>query len=58
MDLTTFLAIWGAVILTIVFGWDIYKWKTSGHPKLNIFVNGNMASTVLSRLKLLCTINF
>lgn len=33
IDITGFLALWGAVLATIAIGWDVYKWKTSG-PKL------------------------
>ena len=40
-DITTILAVWGAVLSTIVFAWDIYKWRTSG-PRLRFFASGNM----------------
>ncbi|UCV02774.1 hypothetical protein [Dechloromonas denitrificans] len=35
IDLTGFLAIWGAVLSTIAIGWDVYKWRTSG-PQLSM----------------------
>lgn len=27
MNITLFLALWGAILATVVFGWDIVKWK-------------------------------
>jgi hypothetical protein len=35
IDVTGFLAIWGAVLSTIAIVWDVYKWKTSG-PNLHM----------------------
>ena len=43
MDQTTFIAWWGAIVATIVFVWDIYKWKTDG-AKLDVQVTPNMQS--------------
>ncbi len=43
MDQTTFIAWWGAIVATIVFAWDIYKWKTDG-AKLNVQLAPNMQS--------------
>jgi len=38
---TDFVAWWGAIISTLVFLWDIYKWKTTG-PKLSVSTSSNM----------------
>jgi hypothetical protein len=38
-----FLAWWGAIVSTLVLGWDIYKWKTTG-AKLTITASANMES--------------
>ncbi|MDP1637244.1 MAG: hypothetical protein Q8K74_00265 [Candidatus Nitrotoga sp.] len=35
IDLTGFLAIWGAVMSTVAIVWDIYKWRTTG-PNLQM----------------------
>lgn len=39
---TAILAWWGAAIATAVLAWDIYKWKRTGRPKLNVSVSTNM----------------
>ena len=41
MSSTDLAAWWGAVVATVVFIWDIYKWKTQG-PKLKVTVSPNM----------------
>jgi hypothetical protein len=41
MNTTDIVAWWGAIIATVVLGWDIYKWKQSG-PKIRISVAPNM----------------
>lgn len=41
MTTTDVLAWWGAVLATIVFAWDIYKWKTAG-AKLSLSVQAGM----------------
>lgn len=41
-NVTTFLAWWGALVATSVFVWDVYKWKKTGRPNLNISASGNM----------------
>ena len=38
---TEIVAWWGAILATIVFAWDIYKWKTAG-PKLRVTVHTGM----------------
>jgi len=38
---TQFLAWWGAVLATLVFLWDIYKWRTAG-PRIRMTVQANM----------------
>jgi hypothetical protein len=38
-----FLAWWGATVSTLVLGWDIYKWKTTG-AKLIVTASANMES--------------
>lgn len=43
MDQLTFIAWWGAIVSTVVFVWDIYKWKTDG-AKLNVQLAPNMQS--------------
>jgi hypothetical protein len=45
MDLTTFLAIWGAGLATAVALWDGYKWARHGRAELKIGVTGGMVST-------------
>jgi len=47
ITLTDILAIWGALVATIVLLWDIYKWKTSGarvifHAKPNMKISENI----------------
>jgi hypothetical protein len=41
MKLTEVAAWWGASVATIVFLWDIYKWRQSG-ARLRLTVSGNM----------------
>lgn len=41
MSSTELAAWWGAVLATVVFIWDIYKWKTQG-PKLKVTISPNM----------------
>ena len=38
MDGTLLIALWGAIVATIVLIWDIYKWATDG-PKLVLVVD-------------------
>ena len=38
---TEIVAWWGAILSTIVFAWDIVKWRLSG-PRLRFTVSGNM----------------
>jgi HJR/Mrr/RecB family endonuclease len=40
---TEIVAWWGAVLATIVFLWDIYKWRTAGR-KLRVSVQSGMKS--------------
>jgi len=40
-ELTTAVAWWGAIIATMVFVWDIYKWANRG-PRLEYDVKTNM----------------
>lgn len=44
MTASDIAAWWGAGIATIVLGWDIYKWTTSG-PRLAVKVQPNMQET-------------
>ncbi len=37
---TEIVAWWGAILATVVFGWDIYKWRTSG-PRLRLSIRPN-----------------
>jgi hypothetical protein len=39
---------WGAALATIVFGWDIYKWLTSG-AKITLSATGNMQTLNLAQ---------
>ena len=39
---TDIVAWWGAIIATVVFAWDIYKWKTSG-AKIRLLVSSGMS---------------
>lgn len=41
VTLTEIAAWWGATIATVVFLWDIYKWRQSG-ARLRLTVSGNM----------------
>jgi hypothetical protein len=41
MSTTSVVAWWGAILSTIVFGWDIYKYRTAG-PKLRFTVQPDM----------------
>lgn len=41
IDLTTALAVWGAVVSTGVLVWDVYKWRTAG-PRLRLYARGGM----------------
>lgn len=52
MELTKIAAWWGAVIATLLLGWDIYKWKRSG-PIINVSVSSNMkpVGNSLSRIQ-------
>jgi hypothetical protein len=43
MDTTTIVAWWGAVLSSVVFLWDIYKWWTAG-PKIRFSVQSGMES--------------
>lgn len=38
---TLFIALWGAILSTVVFLWDIYKWRTAG-PKLRFVMQAYM----------------
>lgn len=40
-NLTSFVAWWGAVVATLVFLWDIYKWAKSG-PRVVVSARPNM----------------
>ena len=40
-DKTNIVAWWGAILSSIVFLWDIYKWRTAG-PKLRLRVQTGM----------------
>ncbi|MBK8113873.1 MAG: hypothetical protein IPK44_04630 [Candidatus Accumulibacter sp.] len=39
----TLVAWWGAILSTIIFCWDVYKWRTSG-PKIRLSVSSGMES--------------
>lgn len=41
LDTTNLVAWWGAILSTVVFFWDIYKWWVSG-PKVNFTVSTDM----------------
>jgi hypothetical protein len=41
MTITDIAAWWGASVATVVFLWDIYKWRQSG-ARLRLTVSGNM----------------
>ncbi len=41
MNATDAAAWWGAVVASLVFIWDIYKWKTSG-ARLHVSASANM----------------
>lgn len=43
MDATAILAWWGAILSSVVFLWDIYKWKTAG-PKIRFSIQTGMES--------------
>lgn len=38
---TTIIALWGAIVATIVLFWDVYKWRTSGE-KIRLTVSPDM----------------
>lgn len=44
-NLTSFVAWWGAVVATLVFLWDIYKWVKSG-PSVVVSARPNMKTSV------------
>lgn len=41
MALSELAAWWGAIVATVVFAWDVYKWKQSG-AALRVSVASNM----------------
>jgi hypothetical protein len=41
MNATEIAAWWGAIIATLVFAWDIFKWNRSG-PIINVLASPNM----------------
>lgn len=41
MALTNFVAWWGALLSTVVFGWDVYKYVHAG-PRLRLSVQSGM----------------
>jgi len=41
MDWTKLLAWWGAILSTIVFGWDVYKFRSAG-PRLRFSIRTGM----------------
>jgi hypothetical protein len=43
MESTEIIAWWGAILSSIVFVWEIYKWKSSG-PKIRFSVQTGMQS--------------
>lgn len=43
MDTTTIVAWWGAILASVVFLWDVYKWWTAG-PKIRFSVQTGMES--------------
>lgn len=43
IDTTTFIAWWGAILSSLIFFWDIYKWWSSG-PKIRFTVQTGMES--------------
>jgi hypothetical protein len=44
-SLTSFVAWWGAIVATLVFLWDIYKWAKSG-PSIVVSAQPNMKTSV------------
>jgi hypothetical protein len=50
MGSTGIVAWWGAILSTIVFLWDIYKWQTSG-PRIRFSVQTNMRTINVSGYK-------
>jgi len=45
---TLVIAAWGAILSTVVFLWDIYKWRTAG-PRLRFSVTANMKRVDMDR---------
>ena len=41
-NVTSALAWWGAIIATAVLVWDVYKWRKTGRPTLEVRANGNL----------------
>lgn len=41
MDQIAIIAWWGAILSSVVFLWDVYKWHTAG-PKIRFSVKSNM----------------
>ena len=44
MTASDIAAWWGAGLATVVLGWDIYKWKTSG-PRIRVKARPNMQTS-------------
>lgn len=42
-SITEIVAWWGAILSTVVFAWDVIKWRLAG-PKLRLSVNSGMES--------------
>ena len=36
MSASQIAAWWGAIIATLVLGWDVFKWKQTGRPRLQL----------------------
>lgn len=53
MNASDLAAWWGATLATLVFGWDVYKWKTSGSRlALSVATDMQLAGAPAERLHL------
>jgi hypothetical protein len=42
MKATDVAAWWGAIVATLILLWDVYKWKRTGRPIINVTASPNM----------------
>ncbi len=42
MSASQIAAWWGAIIATLVLGWDVFKWKQTGRPRLRLTASPGM----------------